>query len=76
MVEVFDGLDCGWMSHHDPDKPNRTVRTVEEAAEQPISHPRCQRAIGSRSRTAILAWFCLRSCSLSGLEDCVFAGRA
>lgn len=47
-VEVFDGSDCGWTSHRDPDKANRTVRTVEEAAEWPISHPRCLRAFGPR----------------------------
>ncbi|MFI9149490.1 hypothetical protein [Streptomyces sp. NPDC053367] len=47
-VEVFDGSDCGWTSHHDPDKAVRTVRTVEEAAEWPISHPRCRRAFGPR----------------------------
>lgn len=48
MVEVFDGLDCGWTSHQDPDKATRTLRTVEEAAEWPISHPRCRRAFGPR----------------------------
>lgn len=39
MVEVFDGFDCGWTSHRDPDKANRTLRRVEEAADWPISHP-------------------------------------
>ncbi|MER5738924.1 hypothetical protein ABT117_25030 [Streptomyces sp. NPDC002262] len=48
MVEVFDGLDCGWTSHQDPDKAARTLRTVEEAAEWPISHPRCRRSFGPR----------------------------
>ncbi|MBP5905810.1 hypothetical protein F3K40_08520 [Streptomyces sp. LBUM 1478] len=48
MVEVFDGVDCGWTTHQDPDKANRTVRTVEEAAEWPISHPRCRRGFGPR----------------------------
>ncbi|MGW6886731.1 hypothetical protein [Streptomyces chartreusis] len=48
MVEVFDGADCGWTNHQDPDKANRTVRTVEEAAEWPISHPRCRRGFGPR----------------------------
>ncbi|GAA3304742.1 hypothetical protein [Streptomyces cinereospinus] len=47
-VEVFDGGDCGWTSHQDPDKAARTVRTVEEAAEWPISHPRCRRGFGPR----------------------------
>ncbi|MCX4459745.1 hypothetical protein OG585_44225 [Streptomyces sp. NBC_01340] len=48
MVEVFDGLDCGWTAHQDTDKANRTVRTVEDAAGWPISHPRCRRAFGPR----------------------------
>ncbi|MEU5385520.1 hypothetical protein [Kitasatospora cineracea] len=48
-VEVFDGYDCGWTSHPDPDKATRTLRTVEDAAEWPISHPRCTRAFGLRS---------------------------
>ncbi|WP_328403943.1 hypothetical protein OHS70_34095 [Streptomyces sp. NBC_00390] len=47
-VEVFDGFDCGWTSHQDPDKANRTLRRVDEAAEWPISHPRCRRAFGPR----------------------------
>lgn len=47
-VEVFDGSDCGWTTHRDPDKANRTIRLVEEAAEWPISHPRCRRAFGPR----------------------------
>ncbi|MDH6627293.1 hypothetical protein M2271_005117 [Streptomyces sp. LBL] len=48
MVEVFDGLDCGWTTHQDTDKANRTVRTVEDAAEWPISHPCCRRGFGPR----------------------------
>ncbi|MEU3559704.1 hypothetical protein [Kitasatospora sp. NPDC006786] len=45
-VHVFDGYDCGWTSHPDPDKAARTVRMVEDAAEWPISHPRCTRSFG------------------------------
>ncbi|WP_327297755.1 MULTISPECIES: hypothetical protein [unclassified Streptomyces] len=48
VVEVFDGFDCGWTSHQDPDKANRTLRSVEEAADWPISHPRCRRGFGPR----------------------------
>ncbi|MEU2594162.1 hypothetical protein ABZ649_04545 [Streptomyces albidoflavus] len=47
-VEVFDGTGCGWTSHRDPDTASRTLRTVEEAAQWPISHPRCRRAFGPR----------------------------
>lgn len=48
VVEVFDGFDCGWTSHQDPDKANRSLRSVEEAADRPISHPRCRRGFGPR----------------------------
>jgi hypothetical protein len=48
VVEVFDGADCGWASHQDTDKANGTLRSVQEAAERPIAHPRCRRAFGLR----------------------------
>ncbi|MFJ3248478.1 hypothetical protein [Streptomyces sp. NPDC086782] len=48
FMEVFDGSGCGWTSHSDIDKANGTIRTVEEAAGWPISHPRCLRAFGPR----------------------------
>lgn len=48
VVEVFDGADCGWTSHQDTDKAARTLRSVDEAAEYPISHPRCARSFGPR----------------------------
>ncbi|MEV6957289.1 hypothetical protein [Streptomyces sp. NPDC051183] len=48
FVEVFDGMDCGWVSHQDPDKAARTIRSVEDAAEFPIAHPRCRRSFGPR----------------------------
>ncbi|MDX2849323.1 hypothetical protein PV342_12810 [Streptomyces sp. PA03-3a] len=47
-MQVFDGAGCGWTSHKDPDKATGTLRTVEEAAAWPISHPRCTRAFGPR----------------------------
>ncbi|MQY40531.1 hypothetical protein SRB17_85640 [Streptomyces sp. RB17] len=47
-MEVCDGADCGWASHQDTDKPNGTLRSVEDAAAWPISHPRCRRAFGAR----------------------------
>ncbi|MFE2578893.1 hypothetical protein [Streptomyces sp. NPDC059378] len=47
-MEVFDGAGCGWTSHQDADKAGGTVRTIEEAANWPISHPRCRRAFGPR----------------------------
>ncbi|MGI5507697.1 MULTISPECIES: hypothetical protein [unclassified Streptomyces] len=48
FMEVFDGADCGWTSHKDPDKAGGTLRSVEDAAAWPISHPRCRRAFGAR----------------------------
>jgi hypothetical protein len=47
-VEVFDGFDCGWFTHDDSDKANRSIRTVEEAAKATLSHPRCRRSFGPR----------------------------
>lgn len=61
-VEVFDGNGCGWSFHLDGDQANGSVRTVEDAAEFPLAHPRCQRAFGprpdlglARSRTDLAA---------------------
>lgn len=48
FMEVFDGAGYGWTSHQDPDRATGTLRTVEEAAAWPISHPRCTRAFGPR----------------------------
>ncbi|MGW4047796.1 hypothetical protein [Streptomyces sp. NPDC004721] len=52
FMEVFDGSGCGWTSHKDPDKAGGTLRTVEEAAQWPISHPRCMRAFSPRPDAA------------------------
>lgn len=43
-VRIFDGTDCGWTSHDDPDKADGSVRMLREYEEQPLSHPNCQRA--------------------------------
>ncbi|MFM9373270.1 hypothetical protein [Streptomyces sp. Da 82-17] len=43
FLEVRDGPDCGWQSHDDPDKANRTLRTVQDALAHPTAHPHCQR---------------------------------
>jgi hypothetical protein len=47
-MQVFDSAGCGWTSHKDTDKATGTLRTVEDAAAWPISHPRCGRAFGPR----------------------------
>lgn len=45
-VQVYDGPDCGWTEHDDPDLADGSTRTLEEAEEYPLSHPHCQRAFG------------------------------
>ncbi|MFF7527361.1 hypothetical protein [Streptomyces pseudovenezuelae] len=59
FVEVRDGADCGWTSHDDPDRANRTVRTVQDALAHPTSHPHCVRELLPRidlaGRTNILS---------------------
>lgn len=42
-VEIRDGADCGWTSHDDRDRANRTLRTVQDALAHPVAHPHCQR---------------------------------
>lgn len=44
-VEVRDGPSCGWTSHDDPDRANRTLRTVQDALAHPTAHPHCQREL-------------------------------
>jgi hypothetical protein len=45
-VEVFDGPECGWTEHDDPDLADGSTRTLDEADEYPVAHPNCQRAFG------------------------------
>ncbi|MFF0009592.1 hypothetical protein ACFYQT_40060 [Streptomyces tibetensis] len=44
-LEVRDGPDCGWREHSDPDRANRTLRTVQDALAHPSAHPHCQREL-------------------------------
>jgi hypothetical protein len=59
FVEIRDGADCGWTSHDDPDRANRTLRTVQDALAHPVAHPNCQRELlprmDLRGRTNILS---------------------
>jgi hypothetical protein len=59
FVEIRDGADCGWTSHGDPDRANRTLRTVQDALAHPVAHPNCQRELLPRldliGRTNILS---------------------
>lgn len=47
-VEVYDGPDCGWTQHDDPDRAHGSIRSAAEAAEYAIAHPRCRRSFGPR----------------------------
>lgn len=51
-VEVFDGQDCGWTTHTDPDLAHGSTRTLQDAGNHALSHPRCQRAFGASSAAA------------------------
>jgi hypothetical protein len=42
-LEVRDGNGCGWASHEDDDKADRTLRTVQDALAHPTAHPHCIR---------------------------------
>lgn len=48
FIEVFDGVACGWTYHNDPDTANGSIRPLDEAMGNVISHPRCRRAFGAR----------------------------
>lgn len=45
-LQVFDGDDCGWTSHDDPEKADGKVVTFDEADANPLAHPRCVRSFG------------------------------
>lgn len=47
-AEVIDGTSCGWTSHDDGDKANGTVRSLDDCAAHPLSHPRCRRSFAGR----------------------------
>jgi hypothetical protein len=45
-VMIFDGPDCGWTDHDDPDLADGSERDLDDAYEHLVSHPNCQRAMG------------------------------
>ena len=45
-LKVWDGDDCGWTTHDDPDKADGKEVSFDEAAEYPLAHPRCLRSFG------------------------------
>lgn len=46
--EVFDGPNCGWTYHEDPELALGKIVTESEAREFPIAHPNCRRSFGPR----------------------------
>jgi hypothetical protein len=59
FVEVRDGSGCGWQTHQDEDKADRTLRTIQDALAHPTSHAHCVREflprLDLRGRTNILS---------------------
>lgn len=51
--EVFDGEDCGWTDHDDPDLANGKVVTTDEGLANPLAHPNCRRAFGVARDTPV-----------------------
>jgi HK97 family phage portal protein len=45
-LQVWDGDDCGWTDHDDPDKANGKIVSFEEGLQYPLAHPRCVRSFG------------------------------
>lgn len=48
LWEVFDGPNCGWTRHDDPQHANGMVVSRQQAEAQPTSHPNCRRSFGPR----------------------------
>jgi hypothetical protein len=46
--EVFDGPNCGWTFHEDPNLAMGMIVNAKEARAEPISHPNCRRTFGGR----------------------------
>lgn len=51
-LKVYDGDDCGWTSHDDPDKANGKIVSFDEAAAYPLAHPRCVRSFAPVVRSS------------------------
>ncbi|MFD3516341.1 hypothetical protein [Streptomyces sp. NPDC058657] len=43
VLEVRDGPDCGWRTHNDTDRADKTLRAIDDALAHPAAHPNCQR---------------------------------
>lgn len=46
QVLIFDGPECGWTEHDDPDLADGSIRDLDDFEAYPTSHPNCQRAAG------------------------------
>lgn len=46
--EVLDGPSCGWLTHTTGGLALGKIVTAEQAAEHPLSHPRCRRSFAAR----------------------------
>jgi hypothetical protein len=45
VVKISDGIDCGLVSHNDPDKADGLILPAGHALLYPISHPNCVRTL-------------------------------
>ncbi|MGW5529391.1 hypothetical protein [Streptomyces xanthochromogenes] len=44
-MEIADGPECGWTTHDDLDRAHGTIRSVDDCAAYPASHPGCIRQL-------------------------------
>lgn len=47
-MEIFDGFDCGLITHNDSQKANGMILPLSEAVKYPLAHPRCGRTTSPR----------------------------
>lgn len=52
-LKVWDGDDCGWTDHEDPEKADGKVVSFDEADAYPLAHPRCLRSFGPVVRKTV-----------------------
>jgi hypothetical protein len=52
-LTCYDGDDCGWTEHDDPNKADGMVVSFDEADEYPLAHPRCVRNFAPVVRSSI-----------------------
>jgi HK97 family phage portal protein len=52
-LTCYDGDDCGWTDHKDPDKANGKRVSFDEANQYPLAHPDCVRNFAPVVRSSI-----------------------